>query len=91
MRYELIFMTAVLAIAGIHLLTGLVNFMARFRRAGAARSGKGSRIEWYVFFESSALRGNRNSAAAPTGITDEGLLNSGRVRDEVGPVDEIYA
>lgn len=91
MRYEIIFMTGVLAIAGIHLLTGLVNFMARFRPAGAVRSGENSRIDWYVFFERSALCGDRINATAPTGITDEGLLNSGPVRDEVGPVDKIYA
>ncbi len=91
MRYEIIFMTAVLAIAGIHLLTGLVNFMARFRRTGAARRGESSRIDWYVFFERSTLCGDRINAAPATVVKDEGLLNSGRVRDEVGPVDEIYA
>ena len=59
MRLEIIFLTAVLGIAGIHLLSNLVNFIVRPlpRRYRLSHKEKAS-DDWYAFFKKSDLYGD---------------------------------
>ena len=60
MRTELIFLTAVLGIGGIHLLFNLVNFLAgpKRTRVQESRKEKVRDDDWYVFFKKSDLYGD---------------------------------
>lgn len=59
MKLEMIFMTAVLGIAAIHLIFNLVNYLSRFKSAPVQKSCRGKvRGNWYVFFDTSVLYGD---------------------------------
>jgi hypothetical protein len=63
MKFEVMFLVAVLGVAGIHLLFSLVNFLARFKRTSVQESCQESKREdWYVFFEKSALYGDMDNS-----------------------------
>lgn len=67
MKFEVMFLAAVLGIAGIHLLFSLVYFLARFKRARVQESRQESKREdWYVFFDTSALYGDMDKSAVTT-------------------------
>ena len=60
MRTEMIFLTAVFGIAGIHLLFNLVNFLAKHKGTSVQESHK-EKVrddDWYVFFKKSDLYGD---------------------------------
>ena len=58
MKVEMIFITAVLSIALIHLIFRLVNILGGLTRRGALASNKKQeRSDWYVFFKPSDLYG----------------------------------
>ncbi|MCK4838222.1 MAG: hypothetical protein KAS94_05425 [Desulfobulbaceae bacterium] len=72
MKFEVMFLVAVLGIAGIHLLFNLVNFLTRFKRARVKGSRQESkRAGWYVFFETSALYGDMDNSAVTTEAVGE--------------------
>ncbi len=59
MKLELIFMVAVLGLAGFHLLFNLVNLLSKFKGTRAQESPKvKTRDDWYVFFKKSDLYGD---------------------------------
>lgn len=88
MSYEIIFAIAVLGIAGLHLLTGLVNFLARFKRAGIPAKGRQNiRSDWYVFFDRANLYGK---AQVSEGI-NESAGEPVQTHDETNRPQEIYA
>ena len=67
MKFEMIFLTAVIGIGVIHLLFSLVNFLARPKWTKAQESRKEIvQDDWYAFFSKSALYGDiANSAMQP--------------------------
>lgn len=73
MRLEMIFLTAVLGIAGIHLLSNLVNFLVRPTRTRTRVSHKEKASDdWYVFFKKSDLYGDMaNTAVEPELATED--------------------
>ena len=60
MRFEMIFLTAVLGIGAIHLLFSLVNYLVRpiRTRARVSHKEKVRDDDWYVFFKKSDLYGD---------------------------------
>ena len=88
MSYEIIFAIAVLGIAGIHLLTNLVNFLARFKRASVLAKGRQNiRSGWYVFFDTSDLYGK----AQVSEDIKETAVEPEQTYDETSEPQEIYA
>ena len=77
MNPEMIFLTAVLGIAGIHLLFKLVKFITKHQKTGVKESSKErERQDWYVFFEKSALYGDKASTAKkPNGVSEDADSN----------------
>ena len=72
MKVEIIFLTAVLGIAAIHLLTNLVSFLSRFKQTHVKESRKGEmRDDWYMFFDKKDLYGDKNPiVTAPEKATE---------------------
>ena len=75
MRAEIIFLTAVLGIAAIHMVFNLVNFLAGSNRRNVQESDKKKeRTDWYVFFDKSDLYGDiGNTAMEPESASIKGV------------------
>lgn len=73
MKFEMIFLTAVIGIGIIHLLFSLVNFLAKPRWAGVqeSRKEKVRADDWYAFFSKSALYGDIEDSAVQPEIAIE--------------------
>ena len=72
MGLEIIFLGAVLGIAGIHLLSNLVNFLVKSSPARVRTGYKEASDDWYAFFKKSDLYGDMaNTPAAPELATED--------------------
>ncbi len=72
MRFEVIFLTAVLGVAVIHLLFRLVNYLAGTKRTSIPQQNKEQKgDDWYVFFDKSALYGDMENPAVETEVVNE--------------------
>ena len=59
MRFEMIFLTAILGIAGIHLLSNLINFLVKSSPARERINHKEKASDdWYAFFKKSDFYGD---------------------------------
>ncbi len=91
MSVEMIFLTAVLGIAGIHLLFSLVSFLARPGRRSVQESPKEKvREDWYVFFEKSALYGDILNTAVEPEVGSEDAVESDPGYEDTRQPQEAY-
>lgn len=71
MKLQMLFMTAVLGIAAIHLLFNLVHYLARFKSIPVRESSNEKAHDgWYVFFDTSVLYGDRVHEPAGLDVAD---------------------
>ncbi|MDH3390319.1 MAG: hypothetical protein OEL85_00780 [Desulfobulbaceae bacterium] len=89
MKVEIIFLTAVLGIAAIHLGFSLVNFLAGFNRRSIQESDKKKeRADWYVFFDKSSLYGDiGNTAMEPEGSSINDVESNPACEDACQPLE----
>ena len=83
MKVEIIFLTAVLGITAIHLLTNIANFLSRFIRTSAQANHKTQmRNGWYVFFDKSDLYGTMDSITTKPKTAPESAVESAPISDD---------
>jgi hypothetical protein len=89
MKVEIIFLTAVLGLAAIHLVFSLVNFLAGSNRRSIQESDKKKeRADWYVFFDKSALYGDiGNTATEPEGTSINDVESNPACEDTCQPLE----
>ncbi len=87
MEFEMIFLTAVLGFAGIHLLFNLANFLAKFIQTSVNKTSKNEVLsDWYVFFEKSALYGDEaNIAKVPEVVSNDATTTDSVFNDPFQP------
>ena len=91
MKVEIIFLTAVLGIAAIHLLTNLVNFLCRFKQSHAEENHKVKmRNDWYMFFDKKDLYGDTNPVVIEPVKDAEAIVESNPACDDCQP-QEAFA
>lgn len=77
MKPEILFMAAVVGLAGLHLLFSLVNFLSKFKETRAQESLKAkTRDDWYVFFKKSDLCGDLTDTVAQPEVVSEKTIES---------------
>ena len=77
MKSEMIFLIAVLGIAGIHLLSNLVNFLIRPLPTKNRHSHKEKEgDDWYAFFKKSDLYGDMDKTAVEPELASEDAAES---------------
>jgi len=92
MRYEMIFLTAVLGIAAIHLISNLVNFMSKFKRPQVQESRKQKApSDWYVFFDKAALYGDTASEVAESELASPEVVDNDSDHADTYPPQKAYA
>ena len=90
MGYELIFLTVVLGIAGMHLLFRLVNFLVGFNKSKGHKVVEGKEYDdWYVFFDKASLCGDTFQATSEQEAVP-GDVESDSADDDC-PAQEAYA
>ena len=91
MGYELIFLTVVLGIAGMHLLFRLVNFLAGFKTSKGHKVVEGKEYDdWYVFFDKASLCGDAVQTTSEQEVVRNDGVNSDPADDDC-PAQEAYA
>ena len=90
MKTEMIFLTAVLGIAGISMLFSMANFLAKLKKPCLQERPQKMRNDWYAFFKTSDLYGDLTNAAEVPGVVNEPTIESVPVSEECLP-QEAYA
>jgi hypothetical protein len=91
MGLEMLFLTAVLGIAGIHLLSNLVNFLVKTlpTRDRVSHKEKAS-DDWYAFFKKSDLYGDMANTAIEPELVREDAAESILACEDACQPQEAY-